>query len=206
MAQALAQRSGSSLRLAGGVLRGRRLAVASGVRPTGSRLREALFSIWQARIEGCRFLDLFAGSGAVGLEAISRGARQAVFVEGSARVFEVLRRNVRELAADQARLERARLPAGLERLFFRLPPSGGTKEGFDVIFADPPYAFTDLDALLLRAAPWLRSGGEMAIEHSCRLEIDQPQSPWQLRERRSYGDSCVSFFRQGGAGVEARSG
>jgi 16S rRNA (guanine(966)-N(2))-methyltransferase RsmD len=156
-----------------------------------------LFSIWQPRIEGCRFLDLFAGSGAVGLEAISRGARRAVFVEGSARAFEALRRNVRELAVAEARLERARLPDGLQRL-------SGTKASFDVIFADPPYALTDFDALLKGAAPLLECDGEMAIEHSCRLQIAEPRAPWRLRERRSYGDSCVTFFRLGEPGPEVR--
>ncbi len=93
---------GPSLRLAGGALEGRRLPGANGVRPTGARLREALFSIWQSRVGGCRFLDLFAGSGAVGLEAISRGAAQAVFVEGSPRVFRVLRQSLRSYVKEEA--------------------------------------------------------------------------------------------------------
>ncbi len=179
------------------MLRGRRLAVASGVRPTGSRLREALFSIWQARVEGCEFLDLFAGSGAVGLEAISRGARRAVFVEGSARTFEVLRRSVRELAPERARVERIRLPAGLDRL-----SRGVTGERFDLIFADPPYAFMELGELLQRAAPRLRPGGEMVVEHSRRLEIAEPGTPWRYSERRCYGDSCLSFFQIHGDAAE----
>ncbi len=201
MAGAVASRPGPSLRIAGGALRGRRVAVAGGVRPTGSRLREALFSIWQARIEGCLFLDLFAGSGAVGLEAISRGARQAVLIESSARTFEVLRRNVRQLAPESARPERAALPAGLDRLCGTLPGQAGPR--FDLIFADPPYAFTAIEGLLLRAAPCLRAGGEMAVEHSSRLEIAAPGAPWRRRARRRYGDSCLSFFRLDEPGAEA---
>ncbi len=176
---------GSSLRLAGGALKGRRLPVANGVRPTGSRLREALFSIWQSRVGGCRFLDLFAGSGAVGLEAISRGAAQAVFVEGSPRVFRVLRQSLRSHAPKAARAVRTRLPGGLERL------SG---ERFGLIFADPPYAFDRIGGLLQQAAPRLEPGGEMAIEHHLRLEIGEPQEPWTQRDKRCYGDSCLSFF------------
>ncbi len=198
MASPVAHRSGSSLRIAGGWLKGRRLAVASGVRPTGSRQREALFSIWQPRLEGGDFLDLFAGSGAVGLEAISRGARRAVFIEGSARAFEVLRRNVRELAREQASVGRARLPAGLDRL--------ATGESFDMFFADPPYAFTEIGALLLRAAPRLRPGGEMVVEHSRRLQIAEPQAPWRRRQARCYGDSCLSFFQIDRPATEARAG
>ncbi len=175
----------SSPRIAAGALKGRRLPVAGGVRPTGSRMREALFSIWQSRLEGCHFLDLFAGSGAVGLEAVSRGADRSVLVEGSARVFKLLRRSVRELAPDRARAIRAHLPAGLDRL------SG---ERFGLIFADPPYAFRQIGGLLRRVAPRLAPGGEMALEHDQRFEIGEPQAPWRQRERRRYGDSCLSFF------------
>ena len=73
------------LRIAGGAHRGRRLAVPQGARPTQDRVREALFSIWGERVRGARFLDLFAGSGAVGIEALSRGAATATFVESDAR-------------------------------------------------------------------------------------------------------------------------
>ncbi len=176
---------GSRLRIAGGALKGRRLPVASGVRPTGSRLREALFSIWQDRVEGCSFLDLFAGSGAVGLEAISRGAERAVFVEARQRALEVLRRTMESHAPRRGRVVRARLPRGLDRL------SG---QGFDLIFADPPYAFSQHGALLRQAAAWLVPGGELAIEHSNRLEIAEPAEPWRRREKRCYGDSCLSLF------------
>ena len=178
-------RAGSSLRIAGGFLKGRRLPVAGGVRPTGSRLREALFSIWQSRLEGCRFLDLFAGSGAVGLEAISRGAASAVLVEASAKTFQLLRRSAVACAPARTRPVRARLPEGLDRL------SG---ERFDLIFADPPYAFGSFDELLRRAAPRLAPGGEMAIEHSARRHLAAPADPWSCREQRSYGDSCLSLF------------
>ncbi len=157
-------------------------------------MREALFSIWQPRIESCRFLDLFAGSGTVGIEAISRGARRVVFVEGSPRVLETLRRNAGELAPEIAQVRRARLPAGLDRL---------AGERFDLIFADPPYAFSDHGALLERMRGRLAGGGEMAIEHSARLDLD-PLEPWLRRDRRRYGDSCLSFFRLEDDSTETR--
>ncbi len=190
----LAPAGGSRLRLAGGALKGRRLAVASGVRPTGSRLREALFSIWQARLKGCRFLDLFAGSGAVGLEAISRGAGRVVFAEAAPRTFEVLQKSVRAHAPERTRVLRARLPAGIDRL---------PDEPFDLIFADPPYAFSQHGALLRQVATRLAAGGEMAIEHSFRLRIAEPAAPWRRREKRCYGDSCLSFFVLDRPGAEA---
>ena len=181
-------RSASTLRIAGGQLKGRRLPVANGVRPSSSRLREALFSIWQGRVASCRFLDLFAGSGAVGLEAISRGASLAVLVESAPGVFNNLKASARKLAPDATRIVRATLPRGLDRL------SG---ERFDLIFADPPYAYQQVGDLLERAASLLESGGEMALEHSIKLEVTAP-APWRQREKRCYGDSCLSFFRLDG--------
>ncbi len=186
--RAAGSRPASTLRIAGGLLRGRRLPVTRGVRPSSSRLREALFSIWQGRVGSCRFLDLFAGSGAVGFEAISRGASLAVLVESASRVFNNLKASAQKLAPDSTRLVRATLPGGLDRLM---------GERFDLIFADPPYAYQQLDALLDRATPLLKSGGEMALEHSIKVEVTVP-APWRLRERRCYGDSCLSFFRLDG--------
>ncbi len=186
-----AARGGAALRILGGALRGRRLRVASGVRPTGSRLREALFSIWGPRIEGARFLDLFAGSGAVGLEALSRGARCAVFVESDPRMLRALERNLGELAPEVSRVWRLRLP-GAE----------GQAEGtFDLIFADPPYRFSAYPELLRRAAPWLAPGGELAVEHSARCEIPGDLEPLRRVDLRRYGDSCLSFFRAESAGA-----
>src|SRR4030095_13507089 len=93
----------TDLRLSGGVYRGRRLRVPAGVRPTEGRLREALFSIWQHEIEGARFLDLFAGAGGVGLEAVGRGAARAVLVEEDPRALRTLKENVAALGAAEAR-------------------------------------------------------------------------------------------------------
>lgn len=180
-----ASRGSSGPRIVAGALRGRRLTVADGVRPTESRLREALFSIWLDRLAGCRFLDLFAGSGAVGIEALSRGADHAVFVEGSARVLAALRRNLSGLEPSAWRLQKARLPAGLAR-----------ETGiYDLVFADPPYAFNEHEALLAGLTGRLAPGGEIALEHSRRVVPTADPELWRLADRRSYGDSCLSFFR-----------
>ncbi len=175
--------SRGGLRILGGELRGRRLEVAGPVRPTESRLREALASIWRRPLAGGRFLDLFAGSGAVGLEAVSRGAGEAWLVDCEPWVLGALRRNCERLAPEQTRIVRLRLPA-----------SRDLGEPFELIFADPPYAFGDHAGLLRVAAGWLAAGGEMAIEHSARAEVGVVE-PWELVDRRCYGDSCLSFFR-----------
>lgn len=189
-------RKGSRLRILGGSLRGRRLAVPPGVRPTESRLREALFSIWSERVVGSRFLDLFAGSGAVGLEAISRGAVRAVFADGDPRVLRTLGENLAELAPERSRLWRRRLPGGGS------PPPDG--EAFDLIFADPPYRFSGYEVLLRRVSYWLEVDGELAIEHASRVSVADPCGAWRCAGRRCYGDSCLSFFRLARAARDRR--
>ena len=175
------------LRIAGGSRRGLRLEAPAGIRPSSGRLREALFSIWAERLAGCRFLDLFAGSGAVGLEAASRGARRVLLVEGDRRVLPVLERNRRRAALPAAESLFCRLPAELRR---RLPRG----ERFDLVFADPPYAFAGHAALLAAIAPRLAPGGEVALEHG--RGAGEPEAPPALvaRLHRSYGDSMLSIF------------
>jgi len=176
---------GPSLRILGGELRGRRVRVAGEVRPTEARVREALFSIWEPRLAGSRFLDLFAGSGAMGLEAVSRGAAGAVLVDDDPRVLAVLRRNCAELAPAAAAVLRRRLPGSPEL------DLGGP---FDLVFADPPYAFEDYRGLLQAAAGWLTASGELAVEHSKRVEVDAVE-PWIRLDQRRYGECCLSFYR-----------
>lgn len=175
------------VRISGGELRGRRLAVPPGVRPSEGRLREALFSIWSAALPGSRFLDLFAGSGAMGLEAVSRGAQRAVLVEGSAKVAAGLAERCALLAPAKTEVVRRRLPAGLSRL-----PS----EGFDLVFADPPYDFSAYGELLVGLEGWLKSSGEFALEHRRCPDPIAERRGWELFDRRCYGDSELSFFRR----------
>jgi 16S rRNA (guanine(966)-N(2))-methyltransferase RsmD len=182
----------SELRLSGGQFRGRRLRVPHGVRPTEGRLREALFSIWQNEIDGARFLDLFAGAGAVGLEAVGRGAARAVLVEGDPRTLRLLAENVDTLGArSSTRLYRLRLPAGLAVLREREAP-------FALVFVDPPYGFGEGGKLLAGLPPLLLPGGAVAYEHADR--DTPPAAPPELvfEETRCYGGSCLSSYRAAG--------
>ena len=174
----------AGLRLTGGSLRGRRLTVPAGVRPTEGRVREALFSIWQPRLDGARFLDLFGGSGAVGLEALGRGAETVEFVEASPRTLSALRRNAEIADPGRIRFHRGRLPGWLSR---------SPARRFDLIFADPPYRFEDFEAFLAALPAWLAPGGELAVEHSIRVELPVPTT-LQARARRAYGESCLTFL------------
>lgn len=179
----------SEIRLSGGRFRGRRLRVPHGVRPTEGRVREALFSIWQAELPESRFLDLFAGSGAVGLEALGRGAAAVVLVEGDPRVERVADDNAGSLAAARAvRGYRMRLPAGLAVLREREAP-------FDLVFADPPYGFAKLGALLEGAAQLLAEGGSLCLEHSTRDALPEPPTTLAAEGTRCYGETCLSFYR-----------
>jgi 16S rRNA (guanine(966)-N(2))-methyltransferase RsmD len=156
-------------------------------------VREALFSIWTERIPESVFLDLFAGSGAVAVEAVSRGARHAVLVEGEDRATRALAETLRHLRVETLRLLDLRLPRGLadRRLIAEAP--------FDLVFADPPYRFTSYPALLQGIAPLLAGDGEVAIEHSG--EVDLPPEILGRgailirREVRRYGGTRLSFYR-----------
>lgn len=177
-----------SLRIAGGELRGRRLASPPpGVRPTGARMREAMFSIWQGRLAGTRLLDLFAGSGIVGLEALSRGAAHVTFVDASQQVIRHLERSVAELVPGRARVRRGRLPHQL--LAWPAAPH-------DLVFADPPYAWEEWPALLAAAETWLSASGELAVEHSVRAPPPAAADGLVRFDQRAWGESAVSRYRR----------
>lgn len=146
------------VRIVGGVWRSRRLVVpeVAGLRPTPDRVRETLFNWLQPYITGARCLDLFAGSGALCLEALSRGAREATMVEQSPVALEALKQNVAALGAD-----RAQVVAGDAISFLKQRP-----QPFDIIFVDPPFAANLVPACvtLIADGGWLAPGGLVYIE------------------------------------------
>lgn len=182
--------SASRLRILAGSYGGRRLEVGPGVRPTESRVREALFGIWQQRVVDSRFLDLFAGSGAVGLEALSRGAASSLLVEGKPGALAVLQRNRLALADPRASIRRGHLPDWLTRR-----PSAVGERPFDLVFADPPYRFAAYDRLLSMLPSWLAPSGVIAIEHSARRELPELCDGAECCDRRGYGETSLSFYQ-----------
>ena len=186
------------MRIVAGTHRGRRLRAPGGTatRPTADRVREAVFSII-GPVDGLDVLDLFAGSGALGLEALSRGAGTAVLVDRSPRAAAVARANAEELGlADRVRIVRRdwRSALAAER-------SAG--RSFGLCLLDPPYSLTDrvvagVGALL---APLMTASGTVVIEHSAALS---PPDPTGLeiasRTDRTYGDTAVSVIRLGASG------
>ena len=162
--------------MVGGSLRGRRLSVPAGlsVRPTGDRVREALFDILGERVRGSRFLELFAGSGAVGIEAFSRGAAAVIFVESGREALAVLEKNLQILPrAAAAAVVNTPWPGGLDRVLARLgslPQAGGPPAGFTIVFADPPWmGAPNTNILESLSAPGLLAPGALVIlEHETR--------------------------------------
>jgi 16S rRNA (guanine966-N2)-methyltransferase len=178
----------SGVRITGGEFRGRGLAVPPGARPTEGRVREALFSIWHDRLEGARVLDLFAGSGAVGLEALGRGALSALAVDQGLQAVKTLESNAGKLGEGLLEIRRLTLPDGLTRL---------QPGAFDLVYADPPYTFDAYGELLAGVAPLLAQDGEMAVEHSSRREMPIEAGRLTRVDVRRYGESAISFYRRG---------
>ncbi|NGM34893.1 16S rRNA (guanine(966)-N(2))-methyltransferase RsmD [Methylobacterium sp. DB0501] len=182
------------MRIVGGALRGRNLAGprSDAIRPTSDRLREAMFNVlthaYDDPVEGARVLDLFAGTGALACEALSRGAAFALLVDEGAEARGVIRTNLDTLGL-----------GGVTRLFRRdatrlgaAPPG----DPFGLVFCDPPYG-RDLAPKALMAAGeggWLEDGALAVVEEAASAVLDAPDGFTEL-ERRTYGDTQVAFWR-----------
>ena len=182
------RRPPGSVRIIGGRWRGTRLPVADqpGLRPTSDRARETLFNWLQPVLPGARVLDLFAGSGALGLEALSRGAREALLVERDPALAEALRASCERLqAGDAAKVLRADALALL-----RAPLHGR----FDVVFVDPPFAAGAWAAVLAQLPPWLADEGLLYLE-SPADGVPAPGPGWRLHRESSTRDAHHALYR-----------
>lgn len=175
------------MRVGGGELRGRRLAVSGESRPSEGKVKGALFSIWADRLEGAAFLDLFAGSGAVGIEAVSRGALRATFVEAHRAAAAILKKNLKILPEASWNLR-------VESVEFALPTLATSGARFDLIFLDPPYTRALDSALLAACATVLAGDGRIAAEHSARRKSPAEVDELIRIETRRYGESALSFY------------
>jgi 16S rRNA (guanine966-N2)-methyltransferase len=182
------------MRIVAGLAKGRRLAAPAGAtRPTSDRAREALFNSLAAMLDldGARVLDMFAGTGAVGLEALSRGAAEAVFVESDPAAVAVLRRNVETVRLPGATIVSRPVAAFL---------SGADPVRFDLLFADPPYALDDdvLAAMLgtLTHRGWLADDAIVVLERAARGAAPAwPDCITPLRAKR-YGEGVLWYGRR----------
>ncbi len=182
-------------RIIAGAAGGRRLETPKGdrTRPTSDRVREALFSAvesWAGSLQGLRFLDLYAGSGAVGLEAWSRGAEAVTFVESDRRTADLIGRNVRSVGCGVARIHAASVASTL---------AGGADAPYDVVFSDPPYPLDDAtvadDLALMAAQGWIADDALVVVERARR----SPEPAWPAgigllpgkRGQKKYGETTL---------------
>ncbi|HOJ51897.1 MAG TPA: 16S rRNA (guanine(966)-N(2))-methyltransferase RsmD [Syntrophales bacterium] len=182
------------MRVIGGEARGTKISSSrkGKVRPTPAMVREALFNILGS-IEGTSWADLYAGTGSVGLEALSRGASRVVFVEKNAQLIKQIARSVREMGFQ----ERAAVMEGdIKAVVKRLSRMGVM---FHVVFADPPY---DSDLVgktveLCTKAPILSDGGLLVIQHSRREDVHYPlfEPSWEVVDVRHYGDTNLTIIQ-----------
>ncbi|MET7886838.1 16S rRNA (guanine(966)-N(2))-methyltransferase RsmD [Streptomyces avermitilis] len=185
---------------------GRRLAVppGNGTRPTSDRAREGLFSTWQALLggplDGERVLDLYAGSGAVGLEALSRGAGHTLLVEADARAARTVRENVKSLGLPGAEVRVGKAE--------QIVQTAASADPYDIVFLDPPYAVSDDDLreilLTLRSGGWLAGEALVTVERSTRGgEFRWPDGFDPIRSRR-YGEGTFWYGRAASTCEDAR--
>ncbi|VFA82603.1 Ribosomal RNA small subunit methyltransferase D [Gordonia paraffinivorans] len=189
--------NGRMTRIIAGRLRGRRLRVpGEGTRPTSDRVRESVFNILQARydVDGMRVLDLYAGSGALGIEAVSRGAANVTFVESSRKAGSVIAGNVKECGIGGVATVVSRPVSSF------LSVASGTP--YDLVFSDPPYSL-DAEALAedlrLLAGSHLADGALVVVERSARSDDDIWPAGFEIVVDKNYGDTRVEVAEYTGA-------
>jgi 16S rRNA (guanine966-N2)-methyltransferase len=201
------------MRIIAGRFRGRQLRAPAGqrVRPTSDSLRETLFNVLGDAVEGARVLDAFAGTGALGLEALSRGAREATFVERDPAALRALQRNIDACGVEDAcviirgdfpiALRRRRAREGVrsrrDRSAEMSPAPDDRGYAFDLILLDPPYEIADVVDVVAGAAPLVAPHGRVVLEHSRRRP--SPEAAGLLRRTRvlTAGDSALSWYAAG---------
>jgi 16S rRNA (guanine966-N2)-methyltransferase len=184
------------MRISGGEAKGRTIKFPShcAQRPTTDFLREALFNLLERPVDQI-FLDLFAGSGSVGLEALSRKAKAVTFVEKNKVLVEVIRENVSMCGySEKCLLVQADVQSALRDLYKK-------KCRYDVVFADPPYnqGLIEETLTVLKKYPVLQDGGALVMQHSVREPLPELENGWSVEDQRKYGDNYLSFIRMGTA-------
>jgi len=180
------------LRIIGGELKGKKLCSVRGktIRPTADRTRESMFNILSHRVPGTDVLDLFAGTGAIGIEALSRGAESAVFVDNSRRSLSVIQRNVESCALnDRANIINWNIEKNLNCL-------KSMRTGFGLVFIDPPYNRNLVKPTLfnLDQSKSLKNGSCIVVEHASLEPIPTDLLAFELSDQRRYGKTLVSFL------------
>jgi 16S rRNA (guanine966-N2)-methyltransferase len=177
------------MRITGGSAKGRKLKVPAGarVRPTSDKVKQALFNILGERVKSALFLDLFAGTGGIGLEALSRGAELVTFVDDSRESLQVTRHNVEQAGfADRSRIIASRAESFLKK----------AGEQFDIVFLDPPYSL-EQEPLLesLSSSGTVKPGSIVVFEHFKKVRSPEAAGRLVLDREAVYGDTVLAFYR-----------
>ena len=186
---------GSGLRIVAGTVKGRRLKIPSGenVRPTQDRIRESLFNILGSDLNGQQVLDLFAGSGALGIEALSRGAAYTLFIDSRHACVQTIQDNLLKCGfQEEAGVIQGKLPGDLGKIKKNALP-----ERYDVVFLDPPYNLWDKGELLDQLLQFnlLKEDARIVYEHYYKDIFQQVPQGFIMEEQRRYGDTVLTFFR-----------
>ena len=176
------------MRVITGSARGKRLETLDGddVRPTTDRVKEAVFSIIQFQTEGRRFLDLFAGSGQMGIEALSRGAESAVFADRSKKSISVIRKNLESVGFS----DRAKVVQTDAQMFLKM-----NKTAFDIAFLDPPYSSDLIEECLPMLVQQMNRGGVIICETTLDRELPQSAGDFQIDREYRYGKIKITTYR-----------
>ncbi len=182
------------MRITGGEARGLRLAVPRSlhIRPTSDRVRGALFQLVGQTVENAKVLDLYAGTGALGIEALSRGAASADFVEHNGRLCQVIDQNIKSAGfAGRGKVHKASVKQSL-----------ATLEGmYDLVLLDPPYEMRELKEIMvgLGDSNLVSDMGMVILEHSKRTVVEERHGTLRLEKQKRYGDTCISVYFKGEA-------
>jgi 16S rRNA (guanine966-N2)-methyltransferase len=179
------------MRIIAGSLKGRRLKAPDwqGLRPTSDTLRETLFNVLAARIDGARFLDACAGTGAVGIEALSRGAAHVTFVDRDPRAAALIEANLRHCGITER--------YAIIRVDFARAAARFADPEIDILFLDPPYGAAELEAALVTAGELATSRTQVIAEHAKRDAPPPAVGPLELARDMVSGDSGLAFYRIG---------
>ena len=181
------------MRIIAGELKGTRITAPNGrpLRPTSDRVKEALFSILSAEVHGIEFLDLFAGTGSIGIEALSRGAHHAWFVEDNSKHLGFLRKNVEKChLVGKTTIINSHVDSFITDPFQKRKP-------FDIIFMDPPYFDAALENILdhPKLHSLLKKDGFIVVEHFHKVSLKNAYGNLKKLKEYRYGDSLLTFFR-----------
>lgn len=191
-----------TMRISAGEFKGRKIgakrlfkmrAGGDDLRPTSAKVREAIFDILRGDLEGAAFLDLYAGSGMVGMEALSRGAGRVVFVEAVRPRAKAIQDMIEKIGQGRKTV----VYCGDAEMFLKACDQAG--EPFDIIFLDPPYGSGEIEKLLPFIDEYgiLDAQGTVLCEHAARMGVPESAGKLKLKKRYKYGDTMLALYRQG---------